>query len=216
MNIQNRVEGPRGCGYRKEGGIYLVAGGMGQACGKLPIPLTVCPCCHAGVKPARGWTWITPELIFGESSKAECKGLNCLGCPVSDAHLNMMIRADKEKIHESKFGLLWIGEAFYGTPQEFTKEANNMGVSRRLSAVPKDFVIGETWVLVAHRKAIQTVEDGGEISFAPGIFHAFKPSAIEYVVKADDDEEKLESMEKRGFTLIRVIKEEDLQTKLSE
>jgi len=129
----------------------------------------------------------------------------------------MMIEAqddEEAKKHEKMFGLLWIGEKFYDTPQDFTKEANNMGVSRRLSAVPNDFIVGETWVMVAHRKAVQSINDGGEIDFSPGIFHAFRPTAIEYVVKPDDDEEKLKAMEKRGFTLVRVIKEESLQTEL--
>lgn len=33
------VEARRGCGYRKAGGLYLVASGMGSPCHRLPIPL---------------------------------------------------------------------------------------------------------------------------------------------------------------------------------
>ncbi|UCC32345.1 MAG: hypothetical protein JSU86_08685, partial [Phycisphaerales bacterium] len=36
------------------------------------------------------------------------------------------------------------------------------------------------------------------------IFHAFKPTAIEYVVKPDDPQDKLERMVERGITLVRV------------
>ena len=32
-----------------------------------------------------------------------------------------------------------------GTPEDWTKEAEEMGVSRRLSQIPKDLVVGETW-----------------------------------------------------------------------
>ena len=35
------------------------------------------------------------------------------------------------------------------------REASKMGVSRRITAVPRDFVVGETWVLLGHRKAIE-------------------------------------------------------------
>lgn len=43
--VRTSVEGARGCGYRKAGGIYLVSGGIPRPCGKLPIPLTTCPTC---------------------------------------------------------------------------------------------------------------------------------------------------------------------------
>jgi hypothetical protein len=63
MNIETRVESKRGCGYRKPGGLYLVSGGFAKTCYKLPIGLTVCPCCNQGIKPARGFTWISAEFI---------------------------------------------------------------------------------------------------------------------------------------------------------
>ena len=37
-----RVEGKRGCGYRKVKGVYLVAPALSRPCGRLPTPLTVC------------------------------------------------------------------------------------------------------------------------------------------------------------------------------
>lgn len=63
------AEAKRGCGYRKVGGLYLVAGKTGAACCKLPLPLTVCPCCGQGIKQTRGWTWVDPsKLMAGECS----------------------------------------------------------------------------------------------------------------------------------------------------
>ena len=60
------VEAKRGCGYRKVGGLYLVSDGLGIPCDRLPITLEVCPCCGAGIKPARGWTWVdVPTLVKG-------------------------------------------------------------------------------------------------------------------------------------------------------
>lgn len=181
-----------------------MAGSIGEPCGKLPIPLTVCPCCHAGIKPARGWTWVDYELI----REAPCSIEGCKGCYPFDGSVQ-------------RFGLLWIGEKFYPTPESFKKECAAMGISRRISAIPKDFKLGETWVLVAHRKAIRydTIEWAGpepvdETKWTSGIFQAFKPTAIEYVVKEGDTEEKLEFLEKRGITLVRVHPKTE-QTKIN-
>ena len=64
MNIQTIVnESERGCGFRKKGGLYLVSEGLAAPCGKLPIPLTVCPVCGQGIKPSRGWTWINGKKL---------------------------------------------------------------------------------------------------------------------------------------------------------
>ena len=196
MNIQTRHEAKRGCGFRKPGGLYLVSGGLMAPCLKLPIPLTVCPCCHAGIKPARGWTWVSDQLI----KDAPCKKDGCTGCHPFDGSVK-------------RFGLIWVGDKYYSA-KAFTTEAASMGISRRISALPKDFKLGETWVLLAHRKAIRNLnvlDEAPVQEFTPGIFTAFKPTAIEYVVKDDDDEEKLERLEKRGITLVRV---KPLQTKL--
>jgi hypothetical protein len=40
--------------------------------------------------------------------------------------------------------------------------------------------------------------------YTPGIFHMFKPSAVEYVVKGDESDEKLADLEKRGITPVKV------------
>ena len=59
-----------------------------------------------------------------------------------------------------RVGLIWVGEKFYPTPQDFCAEAEKMGISRRIPAVPNDFVLGETWVWLAHRKAIEAIDAG--------------------------------------------------------
>jgi len=95
--------------------------------------------------------------------------------------------------------LIWVGGKFYST-KSFLNEAVKMGISRRISVVPKDFVLGETWVLLAHR---ETPIEGHEET-KPAIFSVFRPERIEYIVKPDDPEEKLERLEKRGITLVDV------------
>src|SRR5207302_1043216 len=51
-------------------------------------------------------------------------------------------------------GLLWIGERFYKTTYDFDREAAALGVSRRITAIPRGFQVGKTWILFAHPKAL--------------------------------------------------------------
>lgn len=84
--IHTRVDKKRGCGFRKEGGLYLMAGTFSRECGRLPIPLDKCPTCNGGIKQTRGWTWIdlhrllkTPTASIGAALPAEQReALRCL------------------------------------------------------------------------------------------------------------------------------------------
>lgn len=200
MNIITVRERKRGCGYRKPGALYLRTDGLGRECGALPIELTVCPTCQHGIKPARApWTWINLAK-FAEKRGCD-KPDGCGNCPIADAKIQMA-------------GLIWIGKQYYKTPADFTREAQEMGLSRKINSIPKDFKLGETWVCIAHRKAISVLEVGKEPQFKPGIFHVFRPSRIEYCVKEGDSQEKLERMEKRGITLVKVERTEEMQPSL--
>jgi hypothetical protein len=191
MNIRTSVEGKRGCGHRKEGGLYLVCEGEGRFCGALPIELSVCPTCHHGVKPSRGWTWIDLRALRAAKPCVQSIGPNyCDKCSMN--YIGMV-------------GLLWVGEKYYASPREFSKEAQAMGISRRISAVPRDFEVGRDWVALEGKDGqIEMMQE-----FKPGIFHVFLPSRIEYVIRPTDSKEKLESMEKRGISLVKVIKKEE-------
>lgn len=133
-------EAKRGCGYRKVGGLYLVDVGAGSGCCKMPLALSICPCCNQGIKQTRGWTWIDAAKMF-PSGGCVSDGLNKATCPVVNPALM------------GRVGLVWIGEKFYKRPVDFLNEAANIGISRRLPAVPRGFKAGETWVLFAHPKA---------------------------------------------------------------
>jgi len=196
MNIETRQDRIRGCGWRKEGGLYLIADGAPFACGKLPLPLTICPTCGGGIKFSRGVTWINPEPLFkhraclGLAEDGEVRG--CGLCPLWDDRLHLM--GDKAL-------LLWVGEKFYSI-ESFTQEATSQGISRRIASIPHDFKLGKTWVFLAHKKGIQ-VDTNGEY-WESAIFTVFKPSAIEYVVHPDDDEDKLNRLVKKGVTPVRI------------
>ena len=212
MNIKTITnEAKRGCGYRKAGGLYLMAGKPAAECGKLPLEISVCPTCGQGIKPARGWTWIDVEQMF--------KVVRCLHNPLDDCCRRCPLSTVNLPDHP-RMGLLWIGEKFYATPEAFLAEGIAQGISRRITAIPNDFELGKTWVLFAHRKTISVIEEH-EIEPYPnrkaeltevwkaGIFSCFLPQRIEYIVKDDDTEEKLERLEKRGVTLIKLVRTVD-------
>jgi hypothetical protein len=203
------VEARRGCGFRKIGGTYLVSGAGGVECDRLPIPLTVCPCCGVGIKQARGWTWIDPAAIVAGVHP------NCaddFACPLCMAPHELGKSA----------GLLWIGEKFYKTPEAFEREAGMLGISRRIASIPRNFKVGETWILLAHPKSIDcqdcrgasititsktmgpcpTCEGAGRLA---GIFHVWRPQRIEKIFpeSARDSEEVSEEI-RRGITPVFV------------
>ena len=228
MGIRTSVEGRRGCGYRKPGGLYLMGGKLGAPCGKLPLECKRCPTCDHGLKPTRGWTWIDPREWFKDGN---CQGLlplpdgmaerltaePCVGCPLYHP--------------PERAGLIWIGEQHYATPRHFAGEAARVGVSRRLPtlSIPKGLKIGETLVLLAHQKGIKVecpdCKGLGQITvdFVPlkcencgttghvhasAIFAAFTPTALEYVVKGDESDEELKALEDRGIDLVKVEREQ--------
>ena len=44
----------------------------------------------------------------------------------------------------------------------------------------------------------------GSALLKPGVFSAFKPTAVEYVVRGDETKEELETKVKRGITPVKV------------
>jgi hypothetical protein len=114
---------------------------------------------------------------------------------------------------------MWVGEMFYPTPDDFLAEGLAVGISKRMGHIPRGFKIGEDMIMLAHNKCSfleQQEDDTFKMYEAPGIFMAFRPSAIEYVVKDDDTDEYLLSLEKRGIRLVRVEQlGDDKQTKIS-
>jgi hypothetical protein len=183
------VEPRRGCGFRKVGGLYLVSRGLGVPCCKMPIPLHLCPVCNQGIKQTRGFLWIDPKPWLPGS----CQSF--YPCPA----------ANPEAMGE-KVLLLWIGIKFYHTAEAFVDEANRLGVSRRIPAIPRGFKLGETWVFLAHPKAISN--DNGE--WTPGIFRIFRPDAIEKIItqSQSQDPELMAALQKKGMTPV-VVPDDD-------
>lgn len=209
------VEAKRGCGYRKIGGLYLVGEGYGVPCDRLPIELSICPCCGQGIKQGRGWQWAnTAQLVGGDhmvlcnrvfnatATGAGTEPCPCIkGCPLCHNTQAM-----------GKSGLLWIGLQFYPTVADFEKEALAQGISRRIQTLPRGFELGKSWVLFAHAKAITKTQEGvlGKpetftTTYAPGIFRVWRPQRIERIYKESDrNSDAVHADEKRGITPVFV------------
>lgn len=241
--IITKQERARGCGFRKGGGMYLVNDGAGRSCGRIPLPLHVCPTCSQGIKPARGFTWVDGKAVLAAAP----------ACTLPDVPLETLallgMAADKARdvaasaicetcsfngLREGKVGLMWVGGKYYPTPESFKKEAVSMGLSKRIAQIPKELVVGTTWVWLAHRETIpaehkldcrglgsmketdieglvRKTNDGTLLEWCncgakptPGVFHAFVPTRIEYVVKGDESDIEIEALAKRGLTLVKV------------
>jgi hypothetical protein len=204
VNIETRITPARGCGHRKPGGLYLVAGAPSAPCGKLPLELSVCPCCGQGIKFSRGWTWVDADRLFKE--------IRCLLQEDLCGHFDQRCPAATGLM--GRAGLIWVGEKFYPKTSDFTAEAAKMGISRRIKSIPHGFELGKTWVLFAHIRAIVVEISSAipgddqrpfEAATKPGVFMFFRPTAIEYVVKGTESEDELRKIADRGITLVKDI-----------
>lgn len=184
--IKTVYEPERGCGRKKAGGLYLIGGGFASACCKLPFALTVCPCCNAGIKFSRGFTWIDSHLFGSSDCNDEQRPT---ACPIATGG--------------KKLGLMWVGEKYY-TVESFLREAWKIGVSKRIARLPKDLVIGHTWIALAHKKVIYDFSDPGNPLRLPGVFALFRVTDVQYVCRGDESEEQLSILQERGVTPVTV------------
>jgi hypothetical protein len=194
------------------------------------IELHVCPVCNAGVKQTRAWTWVKPaQFLAGAAPCVQEHSLHrtdpCGSCPLSTRRLESL----------DKCGLIWIGEKFYPTAADFMDEATRLGVSRRIPAIPRNFKLGETWVLVAHPKGVRlsptdprvTAEELEELQqvnlelmeageaqqyviFRKGVITMFKPTAIEKIVTETQAKNAaaMEELAKKGISPV-VVPDDD-------
>jgi hypothetical protein len=207
------VEAKRGCGYRKVGGTYLVSSGEGMPCDRLPIRLDVCPVCSHGFKQARGWTWVDLFGLVGGNHVVT-------GIQACDDPPYCPLCHNVKAI--GKAGLLWIGEKFYKTPEDFMREGRELGFSRRVHALPRGFKVGETWVLLAHPKADRScdyvnpeenpeeakqlvLENGILWRYFPAIFTVWRPTRVEKILKESQrDSEEVKELLEKGITPVFV------------
>jgi len=188
------VEGKRGCGYRKVGGLYLVGGGMSVFCDRLPLKIPVCKTCGEHPRFSRNIAKISPLRLWGHHL-TECKdsAFDPICFPPEQAYL------------------MWVGSEY--TPQSFIAESSAMGISKRIPAIPADLKVGEDWVFLAFQKLIPTGKKAfllpfddpedlkGKKGFEPGVFFAFRPTRLEMIVtqSQSQDAEKMKLLTDKGI-----------------
>lgn len=218
MKVEISYETERGCGFRKPSkdgvGIYLRGVAKYERCERLPFLLDVCPCCGSGFSPTRGFTWIDPMTLFNPETEPRCTDY------VFDG-LVEGYRSDPDHNHKScwmcnpellgnRAGLIWIGEQHYKSPQDFTREAELMGISRKVAAIPNGFRVGEDAIFLAHRKAIYLTAASGKekIGWQPGVFASFKPTHVELVIDDPDaiPNKAIEIAKRLGEGKVKIVK----------
>lgn len=203
-SVETLQETERGCGFRTPGGVYLMGGLLDMPCHRLPFNLKVCPVCEHGIKFSRGWRWIDAQKYLGDCHVHKMPfGLYSLlgGGKEPECHKNFCFFCfPEEGVHT--YGLLWVGERHY-TPESFCLEAKELGVSKKISGVPREFEIGKTIVLLAHKKAGISKETGEPCS---AIFAAFRPTSVQMVITPEqkEDTDLLNYLERRKITPVIV------------
>lgn len=194
--IQENRDLPRGCGVRDRAGrMYLVSLGKGRGCGKLPIPLGICPCCGMGFKFSRTPQWIEQPESLWFNRECGAGDDHCRNCPMSRGY------------ETGAALLMWIGKEHYPTPQAFNAEAEVMGISRYIQHVPKNFIVGETWVLMAHIHGIDAAPiNSAKPDWKPAIFRMFRPDRIEVMVDGTEPDTVIEDYLKRNLTPVMVYR----------
>ena len=122
-------EAKRGCGYRRVGGIYLVADGLWASCDRLPFAVGCCPTCHGGIKFPRAPLEIDPMGLFGvhdpcKDDKPHTEIIWVNDTPTGDKSVGgCQVCFPRREVAY----LLGVGEQSYKLPGDFMEEAVRLG-----------------------------------------------------------------------------------------
>lgn len=196
------IEKRRGCGFRKVDGLYLVGEGRVFACDSLPLQLVPCDCCGFEVPFTRGFMWIKKQYIESCFSPDPELGVHECSCPPPCPICH------PENNDQERYGFMWVGQRYY-TPTSFAKEAEKVGVCKRIGDIPKGLILGKTWVLLAHLK-VPIYKTGftnpnglanSEPEKKPAIFYGFQPVRVEMPIwKSKATKKRLKELEEQGIT----------------
>lgn len=177
------VETKRGCGYRKIGGTYICGTGLSIICERLPLRIPVCPVCGETIRFLRSIRRINPKKLFGECQENHiCHQYDCKICDPPE-----------------KGWVMWVGREY--TPESFTQEAEEMGVSKRIPFIPEDLKIGD-WVYLAHNNVFKVDKK----HYEAGIFYAFKVTKIEKIITTSQSKNKklMDSLKEKNIVPVIV------------
>lgn len=245
------IEPKRGCGYRQAGGIYLVADKATDPCDRLPLRVGVCPHCHSDVvKHSRTFQWVATEAILSEPCATLASKLLASEAPLDESdpndiashisqvnghcgHCPLCLPETIKKHYEpnDKVGFLWVSDKYYSV-SSFIAEAQEIGISRRVSQWPRDLVPGKSLVLLGHREVadepcaclanteslstplsynalVERAKNcklchGSGVAKVAGVFHVFVPCVEVLVTPAMREEQWARSLEECGAVLIEV------------
>jgi hypothetical protein len=208
-------EQERGCGYRKIGGLYLVCDPSNAiVCDGLPLPLKRCGCCGYVPLFTRNLQRIIPNYII--QAEAEVHGIRkevwlidrginqdkVCSCPPTCP----ICYPDHQQM--PSYALMYVGSEY--TPTTFIQEAVHMGISKRIHEIPWWFILGETWVLLAHKHVPKGVSFEKlktndmlekETVTETAVFYAFKPKRVEMPMwKEALTNDEILLLEKHGIT----------------
>jgi hypothetical protein len=87
------------------------------------------------------------------------------------------------------------------------KCAREMGISRRISAIPRGFRLREHYVFLAQPKMKEIVDpQTGDVHWIGGVFRIFKPALIEKIITVGQshNEAEMKKLELAGITPVIV------------
>ena len=172
MEVRRVEEYARGCGYRKPGGIYLMSDGIQVNCDRLPFKAEQCEDCGHTYKNMRGLTSFWPHYFLRrENDRLPTCGVE-LKCPACDPPTG-------------QHWAISVGVSFYPTTQDFVREANVMGISKRVGFIPPTLKPDQQ-IYLFHPKC--TRPGVMEIDEFNGIFASFTLGKIELTTDCPMDD----------------------------
>lgn len=199
FEVTESVESARGCGHRRSGkggvGMYLVSeGGVGMRCDRTPFNLVDAE--GLPIKHFRGTKLINPQELFADNLpplRQTCTS-ECIVCPMGGQKHNVGL-------------LMFVGREHY-TVEEFLREANRKGPSKRIGSLPDGFIVGQHWLYLAHLDAGDGFDENGEPCKVPAVFYIYRPK-LDLVIDdpANLSERAVELKTKHGNAarLVKVI-----------
>jgi hypothetical protein len=96
------------------------------------------------------------------------------------------------------FYLMFVSKDFY-SPENFIKEANEQGISKRVApnSLPKGFTVGKDYVFLAHQDV--KLKDGKR---GTAVFYGFLPMRLELVLYKGTNAETIREYEEAGYTVV--------------
>jgi hypothetical protein len=180
-NIKHVLRVERGCGFRVEGGLYLMGAGATSPCPALPLPIPICKCCgQETIHFTRNIQKINPRKALESVTKKDIQCLFKTAC-----HKAACDPPDKGWI-------MWVGSEY--TMHSFALEAQKYGVSKRIPHFPDEMKRGD--ILDLGYNTVFSHMEGKKEVWEPGIFYITIVTDMQYILTKEEKEDPAEQ-EKR-------------------